>query len=63
MFRLNHKATALINSLIEKAVYWMELQRNAFRPSAFDLPQTECNFMAPFPRKRHWRKFVSVMSH
>ena len=48
MFRLNHRATALIDSLVEKAVDWVELQRNAFRPGAFALPQPECSFIAPF---------------
>jgi hypothetical protein len=48
MFRLNHRATALLDSLIEKAVGWVDAQRETHRPAAFALPQPECGLIAPF---------------
>lgn len=48
MFRVNQKATELIDSLVEKAVDWVELQRDAFRSGAFALPEPERTLIAPF---------------
>ena len=48
MFRLNHRATELLDSLIERAVDWVGAQRDVHRPTAFALPQPECGLIAPF---------------
>lgn len=48
MFRVNHKATELLDSLIGKAVDWVSGQRDVHRPGAFALPQPECSLIEPF---------------
>ena len=48
MFRISHRATALIDDLVEKAVEWVDSQRDAHHASAFPLPEPERTLIAPF---------------
>ena len=48
MPRISHRAMALIDDLVEKAVEWVDSQRDAHRASAFPLPEPERTLIAPF---------------